>query len=122
MLLVDFLLAWIFGVAFQYFTIVPMRGLSPGQGILAAIKADTISIVAYQIGMSLWMCLTYYVIFSRPHIPPTQAGFWFMMQIAMVMGYFTAFPANRWLIRRGWKEKMPESSEAAHALDFGSKA
>lgn len=24
----------------------------------------------------------------------------------MAIGFFTAWPVNRWLIRRGWKEKM----------------
>jgi hypothetical protein len=121
-LLLDFLLAWIFGVAFQYFTIVPMRGLSPMKGILAAIKADTISIVAYQVGMSVWMALTFYVIFPGPHLSPKEAAFWFMMQIAMIAGFFTAYPANRLLIQRGWKEKMPEMPDAAHALDPHSRA
>jgi hypothetical protein len=36
-----------------------------------------------------------------------MAVFWFMMQIAMIAGTFTALPANAWLIRKGWKEKMP---------------
>jgi Domain of unknown function (DUF4396) len=29
-----------------------------------------------------------------------------MMQIGMVVGYFTAWPVNSWLIRRGLKEAM----------------
>lgn len=116
-LLLDFILAWVFGVAFQYFTIVPMRGLSAGKGIVAAIKADTISIVAFQIGMSIWAVLTYFVFFPVPHLHPTEAVFWFMMQIGMIIGFFTAYPANRWLLRRGLKERMPESPDAAHALD-----
>ncbi|MHB1568375.1 MAG: DUF4396 domain-containing protein [Solirubrobacteraceae bacterium] len=31
---------------------------------------------------------------------------WFMMQIGMIIGFFTAWPVNAWLIRKGWKEKM----------------
>ncbi len=30
--------------------------------------------------------------------------FWFMMQIAMVCGFLTAYPVNCWLIRTGIKE------------------
>lgn len=41
----------IFGIAFQYFSIAPMRQLSLGQGIWASVKADTVSIAAWQIGM-----------------------------------------------------------------------
>jgi hypothetical protein len=29
-----------------------------------------------------------------------------MMQIAMVVGFFNALPANAWLLARGMKEKM----------------
>ncbi len=116
-LVVDFILAWSFGIIFQYFTIVPMRGLSVGKGIVAAIKADTVSIVAFQIGMSIWMALTYYLFFPEPHLKVTEAVFWFMMQIAMIVGFFTSYPANRWLLRNGLKEKMPEMPEAAYALD-----
>ena len=107
-ILLDFLLAWAFGIAFQYFSIVPMRGLSPGKGIVQAIKVDTLSIVAFQIGMSAWMALTYYVLFPKPHLQPKDAVFWFMMQVAMIVGYFTSYPANVFLLNAGWKEKMPQ--------------
>jgi len=30
-----------------------------------------------------------------------------MMQIAMLIGWATSYPANVWLLRKGWKEKMP---------------
>ena len=33
-------------------------------------------------------------------------AFWFMMQIAMLAGFATAYPVNWWLIRSGIKEKM----------------
>lgn len=32
--------------------------------------------------------------------------FWFMMQIAMLCGFATAYPVNRWLIVAGVKEEM----------------
>jgi len=57
-LVADFLLAYILGIFFQYFTIVPMRGMSPRKGVLAAMRADTISISAFEIGMFGWMALT----------------------------------------------------------------
>jgi len=37
-LTLDFLLAWLFGITFQYFTIVFMRGLSWQAGLLQAIR------------------------------------------------------------------------------------
>ncbi len=32
--------------------------------------------------------------------------YWFLMQIGMIIGFATAWPANIWLIRRGIKEVM----------------
>jgi hypothetical protein len=32
--------------------------------------------------------------------------FWFMMQVAMLCGFATAYPVNWWLIRAGVKEAM----------------
>jgi hypothetical protein len=102
----DFIAAWSLGVAFQYFTIVPMRHLTPLKGIWAAVKADTLSITAFQIGMYAWMALVFFVLFPKPHLHPNQPEFWFMMQIAMIFGFLTSSPMNYLLIRMGWKEKM----------------
>ncbi|MGH9512943.1 MAG: DUF4396 domain-containing protein [Terriglobales bacterium] len=106
-LVLDFVFAYALGIAFQYFTIVPMRGLSFGQGVIAAVRADTISITLFEVGMFSWMAIVYYVLFPSPHLGPGLAVFWFMMQIAMLVGTATAIPANAWLIHKGWKEKMP---------------
>ena len=43
----DFILAFVLGIMFQYFAIVPMRGLSFREGVLAALKADTMSLTAW---------------------------------------------------------------------------
>jgi hypothetical protein len=107
-LLLDFLLAWGFGVVFQYFTIAPMRGLSFGKGMWQAIRADTLSIVAFQVGMSLWAVLVYFVLFPGPYLKVNEAMFWFMMQIGMMVGFITSYPVNIFLVKSGWKEKMPQ--------------
>jgi hypothetical protein len=52
------------------------------------------------------MALTFFVFFPHPHLPPTEGGYWFMMQIGMILGFFTSYAMNRWLIRAGWKEAM----------------
>lgn len=107
-LLLDFLLAWAFGVVFQYLTIAPMRGLSFGKGVLLAMRADTLSIVAFQIGMSVWAALVYFVLFPGPHLKVNEAVFWFMMQTGMMVGFATSYPVNIFLVKSGWKEKMPQ--------------
>ncbi len=102
----DFLAAWSLGIVFQYFTIKPMRNLSPWQGIWAAIKADTLSITAFQLGMYSWMALVFFIFFPHPHLHPDEPQYWLMMQIAMVGGFLTSYPMNRLLIKIGWKEVM----------------
>lgn len=107
-LVVDFVLAYALGIFFQYFTIVPMRGLSFGEGVRAAMRADTISITAFEVGMFAWMTVTRFVLFPEGHrIYPNMVVYWFMMQIAMMVGWATSYPGNVWLIRKGWKERMP---------------
>jgi hypothetical protein len=102
---IDYLFAYAFGIAFQYFTIAPMRHLSVGQGIWAAIKADTLSLTAWQVGMYGWMALVVFMIFGR-ELEKTDPVFWFMMQLAMLCGFLTSYPVNWWLLRSGIKEKM----------------
>ncbi len=105
----DFIIAFIFGVAFQYFTIKPMRGLSVGQGLIQAVKADALSLTSWQIGMYGFMAIAHFWIFGHllsASLEVPTVEFWFMMQIAMICGFATAYPVNWWLISRGVKEKM----------------
>jgi len=102
---IDFVLAYAFGILFQYYSIAPMRGLSGWAGVKAALKADTVSLIAFEVGMFLWMALSSEVLF-HPRLEPSSAAYWFMMQIAMFVGFLTAYPANWWLIRKHLKEAM----------------
>ncbi len=72
---VAFVLAFIFGIAFQYFTIKPMRNLSVRNGLIAPLKADTASLVAWQVGMYGWMAIVTFVIFGH-EIATTSPVFW----------------------------------------------
>ena len=101
----DFALAYLLGLAFQYFAIAPMRGLSLGKGIVEAAKADTLSLLAFEGGLFGWMALMRFVLFDPP-LRPDQAEYWFMMQVGMAIGFLTSCPVNAWLIRRGTKEAM----------------
>ena len=101
---VDFALAYALGIVFQYFAIAPMHGLGLKAGVVAALKADTLSLVAFEVGMFGWMAVMYSAI--RPRFEPNQAEYWFLMQVGMVIGFCTSYPANWWLIRRGIKERM----------------
>jgi hypothetical protein len=102
----DFVAAWCLGIAFQYFTIVPMRHLSPREGLMAAIKADTLTIIAFQIGMYGWMLLVNFWLFPQMRMRADEATYWLMMQVAMICGFVTSIPMNWWLLKIGWKESM----------------
>jgi hypothetical protein len=105
----DFILAFSFGILFQYYAIVPMRKLSPAQGIAAALKADALSLIAWQAGMYGFMAVAQFYLFGHllhARLDVASAEFWFMMQIAMMCGFVTSYPVNWWLIRAGIKEKM----------------
>jgi hypothetical protein len=105
----DYLAAFLLGVVFQYFTIKPMRDLSVGEGVRQAVKADFLSITAWQAGMYGLMAILQFAalkpMFARI-APVDSPEFWFAMQLAMLAGFVTTYPVNWWLIRRGIKEKM----------------
>jgi hypothetical protein len=105
----DFIFAFLIGIAFQYFTIVPMRKLAPLEGLWAALKADKLSLIAWQVGMYGFMAFAAGYIF-REHLGVTldvdMPAFWFMMQIAMICGFITSYPVNWWLLKAGLKERM----------------
>jgi hypothetical protein len=102
---VEFALAYIFGIAFQYFPIHWMQQVSPRRALVDAVKADTLSLVAYELGMFGWMAVVYYALLPW-HPRPDGAVFWFMMQIGMICGFLTTYPANWLLVRWGVKAGM----------------
>ena len=104
--MVNYVLAYVLGIGFQYYSIKPMRNLSVGQGIKEAIKADTLSLTAFQVGLYGWMAIMQLVLFPVEHLHPNHAAYWFLMQIGMILGFFTSYPVNWWLIKRGIKEAM----------------
>ncbi|MDQ6850338.1 MAG: DUF4396 domain-containing protein [Actinomycetota bacterium] len=102
----DYILAVALGLIFQYFAIAPMRGLGFRDGMKAAAKADILSLSAFEVGLFGWMALMAFVFYPDPHLHPTSPVYWFLMQIGMIIGFATSWPANVWLIRRGIKEAM----------------
>ncbi|MGE5146057.1 MAG: DUF4396 domain-containing protein [Candidatus Eiseniibacteriota bacterium] len=107
--ILDYVFAFGFGIVFQYFTIKPMRDLTVRQGLVAAVKADALSLTAWQVGMYGFMALAQFWLFRRVlgvALDVAMPEFWFMMQIAMMAGFATSYPVNGWLIRRGIKEAM----------------
>jgi hypothetical protein len=103
----DYALALVLGIMFQYFAIAPMRGLGFSDGLRAAAKADVISLTAFEVGLFGWMAVMTFVLFPAPHeLMPNAAAFWLLMQVGMIIGFATSWPANVWLVRRGIKVPM----------------
>jgi hypothetical protein len=77
----DFIVAFLLGIVFQYFTIKPMRGLSIGEGIFAAVKADVASITAWQVGMYGLMAIIQFLWFKPVYGGIAKVGspeFWLL--------------------------------------------
>lgn len=102
----EFTLAYALGIAFQY---VPIRAKGMGsarKAIADAVKADTLSLAAYEVGMFGWMAIATYGIFGGQSPDPASPVFWLLMQIGMLLGFATTYPANWLLIRTGIKGGM----------------
>lgn len=105
----DFVFAFGFGIVFQYFSIAPMRGLGLRDGLRAALRADALSLTAWQLGMYGFMAAAAFTLFRAvlgTELRPASVEFWFMIQLAMLCGFATSYPVNWWLIRAGYKEAM----------------
>lgn len=104
--IVEFGIAYLFGIAFQYFPIRAMRKVSPQEAIIDAVKADTLSLTAFEVGMFAWMAVIWFLLMATNRPDASSIVFWFMMQIGMLLGFLTTYPANWLLVRRGVKSAM----------------
>lgn len=101
----DYVLALLFGVGFQYAAMQQMGREPAGMVLKRAVKADFLSLTAWQFGMYGWMALVLFVFFPEG-LPKSDWTFWFMLQIGMLAGLGVSFPVNRWLIGAGIKHSM----------------
>jgi hypothetical protein len=103
---VEFAIAYVVGIAFQYIPIRSVRQISRGGALLDAVRSETLALIAFEVGLFGWMAVPYFVLFA-PHPPePSTVVFWFMMQIGMILGLLTSYPANWWLVKSGIKSGM----------------
>lgn len=91
--IIDYFFAFAFGIVFQYYAIKPMRNLFPKEGLIAALKADTLSLTSWQVGMYGGMAIATFLVFKH-RLAANSIVFWFMMQLAMMLGFVTSFPVN----------------------------
>ncbi|WP_370552946.1 DUF4396 domain-containing protein [Edwardsiella tarda] len=100
----DFILALCLGIFFQYWPTRQM-GMSRWLALKNAVKADVLSLICWQLGMYVWMAIALFLLFT-PDMPHASALYWFMMQIAMIVGFCSAYPMNKWLVSKGIKHAM----------------
>jgi hypothetical protein len=102
---VEYVAAFVLGIVFQYYAIKPMKQLGAKDALIAALKADALSLTFWQIGMYGWMAVANFLIFHHL-LKASEPAFWLMMQIGMLCGLLTAYPVNWFLIKKGVKERM----------------
>lgn len=104
--ILDFALALLIGVYFQFYAIREMEKISVSTGLIRAFKADFFSLTSWQVGMYGWMAIAYFVIFNSIGLPKDSWSFWFIMQLAMIFGFACAYPMNALLIKLDIKKGM----------------
>ena len=69
------------------------RGLTVGAAFFGAL----VTVAAFDVGMVGWMLLLH---FNNAMPPVSDGNFWFLMQIGVLVGLATGYPAVRWLLSR----------------------
>ena len=76
---------------------VASNGHASRLSVGAAIAAAVITVVAFDIGMVGWMLLLH---FNNAMPAVTDSTFWFLMQVGVLVGLLTGYPAVKWLLSR----------------------
>ena len=85
------------GLLFAYERLASHRGVDAALPLGAAVAAAALTVVAFDIGMGGWMLLLHF----NEFMPPASDGsFWFLMQVGIVLGILTGYPAVAWLAKR----------------------
>lgn len=102
----DYILALLIGALFQYAAIRPMMPQMSGGKVLAkAFKIDFLSLTGWQVGMYSCSYIFLFVLMPYP-LSHNSWSFWFVMQLAMVTGFFFSYPVNWFLVKKGIKASM----------------
>ncbi len=83
----------------------PLRSVSFSYSLTVlwrALKADALSLLFFEIGLFGWMAIFQIGIFNWD-LETNSVTYWWMMQIGMFLGHWTAVPINYWLIKKGIK-------------------
>ncbi|MEJ7632203.1 MAG: DUF4396 domain-containing protein [Rubrobacteraceae bacterium] len=101
MILLIAVIATVLLFAFEYFfSTVPTRGLPRGKGLKVALLIALATVLAFDVGMGGWMLVLHFLFFMPPL---TDVTFLFLMQVGLILGFLTGYPAVLWLVQRGVK-------------------
>lgn len=93
-------LSLVIGLLLQFLAIRQRRQIGFFAALLLAMKTQTFPLVIYQIGIFITMSLALKFVLHG-QINPLLMQFWFMLQLAMMMGFIFSWPASNFLIKRG---------------------
>ena len=101
MILVIAVMATALLFAFEYFfSTARERELAPARGLGVALLIALVTVLAFDVGMGGWMLFLHFSAFMPA---PTDIAFLFLMQIGLILGFLTGYPAVGWLVGRGTK-------------------
>ena len=64
------------------------------------------SLVAFELETFAFMALSRLVFLRDAPLGLDSVTYWFVMQLAMIVGFATSYPANLWLVRSRLKESL----------------
>lgn len=104
-LALEYVLGFGFGwVFFQAFAMRDMYGGSFARSLRATFVPELLSMNLLMAGMVATMRVLMPLVEGASE--PWRPGFWFVMSMAMIVGFAVAYPVNWWLVTRGLKHGM----------------
>jgi len=88
------------GLLFQFLAIRQHEKHSFSRALLLALKSEIFPLLIYQLGIFIFMALALKFVLQQ-QVNPLLGAFWFMLQLAMMIGFIFSWPANHFLIKRG---------------------
>lgn len=88
------------GLFFQYLALRQREKISFRARLLLAFKMEAFPLLIYQSGIFIFMTLALKFVLNH-QLNPMQIAFWFMLQLALIIGFIFCWPANHFLIKRG---------------------
>lgn len=115
----DFALEYVlgFGFGWLFFQAFAMRSMAGGSyptSLRMTFLPEFLSMNVLMAGMQLVMAIVMSLSTETHH--PSQPGFWFMMSMALLVGFVVAYPMNWWLVANHLKHGMLTVRPARAAL------